>query len=1021
MNLADLLRSSNLPPELSQSIRQSAADMAQTAQATCEARYRGLFDSTPHPLWEMDFSSLRRDLTAPLGPSDGSPRRLAGQADRSAPESPPTVGLQSVRLLAENRAARELRGVPESTTPDAGPAELWGGRAASDLAQALSLAGCGASALDVPTQLLDRDGRYCEALLRWSVVTGCEDDWERCLVTMAEPPTDALSPGDPPLNRFLDALPLGVHLYDLTADGHLIFRNANRAGRFLGGVDCADLLGLPLEAAFPAFAGTGVPQTLRRVAQDGHAWSAERMAYGDGRSSGAYDVLAVQTRPGAVAVVFRDVTERRRAEEALASRVRALTQPAVDVDQIAFEDLFDLDDLQHIQDMFAAATGVASIITRTDGTPICKPSRFCRLCSDIIRKTETGLRNCYHSDAMIGRYRPDGPVIQPCLSGGLWDAGASITVGGTHVANWLIGQVRDETQTEERMRQYAREIGADEGAVVEAFREVPTMSRERFGQVAETLFALANYLSATAYQNVLQARFIREREQAEAALRDSEERWQFALEGAGDGVWDWDLRTNEVYFSPQWKAMLGYADDEIPHHLEEWDRRVHPDDKAQAYAGIEAHLAGRTPLYVSEHRLLCRDGRYKWILVRGKVMRRADDGTPLRFVGIHSDLTDRRRAEGDLRASEERLRLAVETGRVGYWEWDVAAGRTTYGGSFDDITGTHVQGQALGNEEALAIAHPDDRDRARQAMHRLVEGLEAEELEFRVIGDDGAVRHVLSRARALRDATGKVTRVVGATSGTTERKRAEDAQRLAAIGQLAAGVAHEFNNLLAGMMMWAERAEAVRTTAVYERLVEVVLRSTTRGAEISGSLATFARTRAPRREVVDVVAPLEAAVTVAAKQIGLAGIELVREYVSPMRLALADPDQLEQVFLNLIINACQAMPDGGRLTLAVTHEGGAPGSVVTSLSDTGIGIPPENLPRVLEPFFTTKGLLGESDTPGVGLGLSVSHGIVTAHGGTIEITSQVGIGTTVRVSLSAHEGAVRPPSEAGAGSPAGAG
>jgi len=604
-------------------------------------------------------------------------------------------------------------------------------------------------------------------------------------------------------------------------------------------------------------------------------------------------------------------------------------------------------------------------------------------------------------------------VIQPCLSGGLWDAGASITVGGTHVANWLIGQVRDETQTEDRMRQYAREIGADEQAVVEAFREVPTMSRERFGQVAETLFVLANYLSATAYQNVLQARFIREREQAEAALRDSEERWQFALEGAGDGVWDWDLRTNDVHYSHQWKAMLGYADDEVPHRFEEWERRVHPDDKAQAYADIEAHLAGKTPVYVSEHRLLCKDGHYKWILVRGKVMRRAEDGTPLRFVGVHSDLTDRRNAEEALRASEERLRLAVETGQVGYWEWDAAAGRTTYAGCFSEVTGVSTEGPARTDEEALAVIHPDDRKRVREALNSVLEGRHAVELEYRVVGDDGVVRHVMSRARGLRDATGKVTRVAGATIGTTERRRAENAQRLAAIGQLAAGVAHEFNNLLACMMMWAERAETVQTLAVYERLVEVVLRSTARGAEISGGLATFARTRDPHREPVDVVNPLEAAVAVAARSIGLAGVELVRQYAAPTRHVLADPSQLEQVFLNLIINACQAMPDGGQLTLSVTNEGSAPGSVITSVSDTGGGIPAQDLPRVFEPFFTTKGLLGESDTPGTGLGLSVSHGIVTAHGGTIEISSRVGGGTTVRVGLSAHEGVAEPPPQGG--------
>ena len=218
-----------------------------------------------------------------------------------------------------------------------------------------------------------------------------------------------------------------------------------------------------------------------------------------------------------------DITERKRAEEALEKRLVALTRPLEDETaqgiSVAFEDLFNLKDIQRLQDEFASATGVASIITHTDGTPITRPSNFCRLCSDIIRETDKGRFNCYNSDAVLGRFNPGGPIVQPCMSGGLWDAGAAISVGGLHIANWLIGQVRDQRQTEENMRAYAREIEADEEAVVQAFLEVPAMSREQFGRVSQALFTLANQLSTSAYQNVQQARFITERKRAEEALQ----------------------------------------------------------------------------------------------------------------------------------------------------------------------------------------------------------------------------------------------------------------------------------------------------------------------------------------------------------------------------------------------------------------------------------------------------------------------------------------------------------------------
>lgn len=213
----------------------------------------------------------------------------------------------------------------------------------------------------------------------------------------------------------------------------------------------------------------------------------------------------------------QEIGERKLIEEALSRRLVALTEPLETTD-ISFTDLFNIDDMQKIQDAFAEAFNLASLITNPDGTPITRPSRFCRLCIDIIRETEKGLANCVFSDSIIGRQNPDGPNIQPCLSGGLWDAGASITLGGKHVANWLVGQVRNEAVDEEKMLHYAAEIGADEDAFRLALQDVPVMSIEQFTKIANLLFVLAKELSLKAFQNVQQARFITERRQAEEEL-----------------------------------------------------------------------------------------------------------------------------------------------------------------------------------------------------------------------------------------------------------------------------------------------------------------------------------------------------------------------------------------------------------------------------------------------------------------------------------------------------------------------
>lgn len=143
-------------------------------------------------------------------------------------------------------------------------------------------------------------------------------------------------------------------------------------------------------------------------------------------------------------------------------------------------------------------------------------------------------------------------------------------------------------------------------------------------------------------------------------LKESEVRWHFALENAGDGVWDWNAVTNEVFYSTQWKAMLGYEEAEIGDTLEEWSGRVHPEDIKQCLEKVEQHLKNETPIYVSEHRIKCKDGSYKWVLDRGKVIEWTKDGKPKRVIGIHSDISERKINEAKIKESEIFLQGILE-------------------------------------------------------------------------------------------------------------------------------------------------------------------------------------------------------------------------------------------------------------------------------------------------------------------------------------------------------------------------
>ncbi len=219
------------------------------------------------------------------------------------------------------------------------------------------------------------------------------------------------------------------------------------------------------------------------------------------------------------ATVFQDVTEQKTLSEALEKRIVSLTQPLEDDSEIKFEEIFNIDEIQKIQDAFSTATGVAALITDSKGVPITKPSNFVRLCNNIIRKTDKGLKNCMYSDRIIGKANPNGPTYQPCLSGGLWDGGTSITAGDKHIANWLVGQILDESISKEKMLEYADIIGADKEDFRKALDEIPMMSREKFKQICDALYLIAQQLSKLALQNINQARFISQQKKSESIIQ----------------------------------------------------------------------------------------------------------------------------------------------------------------------------------------------------------------------------------------------------------------------------------------------------------------------------------------------------------------------------------------------------------------------------------------------------------------------------------------------------------------------
>jgi PAS domain S-box-containing protein len=268
-------------------------------------------------------------------------------------------------------------------------------------------------------------------------------------------------------------------------------------------------------------------------------------------------------------------------------------------------------------------------------------------------------------------------------------------------------------------------------------------------------------------------RDITDRRRTEAALRQSEERLKLAFEGAQEGVWDWNLESGAVVYSPRWKQMLGYADEEIEPHVSAWERLLHPDDRARA-AEVNDAVARGARAYEGEFRLRHKDGHYVHVLSRGLAVRREPGGPVVRIVGTHFDLTERKRTEAALRESQERLSLAFEGAQEGVWDWNLETNAVVYSPRWKQMLGYSDEEIEPHVSAWERLVHPDDRANADRANESVARGDRMYEAEFRLRHKDGHYVHVLSRGFPVRrEPGGPVVRIVGTHFDLTERKRTE--------------------------------------------------------------------------------------------------------------------------------------------------------------------------------------------------------------------------------------------------------
>lgn len=833
---------------------------------------------------------------------------------------------------------------------------------------------------------------------------------------------EALRKSEDRLRSIIESSPMGVHLYELDADGRLIFTGANPASDRILGLDCKPLIGKTIEESFPPLLSTEVPDRYRLAAREGVPWHSEHIDYEDDRIRGAYEIFVFQTSPGRMASFFQDISERKKLElektryfeeierfnrlfvgreqriidlkrtindlsmELKRNPVFDLTQidemsetdpsgvsegiaaPAEDDLSMNYEltELIDLKEIQPLLNYFSQTFGVATGIVSLDGKILVK-SFWQAICTEYHRINSQTCQRCIESDTTLSNLVKDGDQISifQCRNG-LTDAAAPIRINGRPIAIVFVGQFLLTPPDLSFFQRQAADFGFEESGYLEALRRVPVIPEEKLSRILGFLSTLSELIAQMGVDRIRQ-------KQAESIL---------------------EQRANELDASnrellQQRAAAISLA-----------------EDAEIARAAVE-------------------------------------------------------RTQTVLKENEERFRILFEYSPISLWEEDFSAVMAYF---------DHLKTEGVIDIPAYLEIHPEAISHCAKLMRILDVNQESVRLHEAASKDDlingltktftpetyivfkkelialcnhrrwleidtilqtlaGEPRYVTIRWQVPKGYEETYARVIVSIVDITERKRSEEerekleiqlrqAQKMEAVGQLAGGVAHDFNNLLQVINGYSEMA--LHTLSEEQRAykyLQDVEKAGKRAAGLVSQLLAFSRRQLMKPEDLD----LNEVIANLLKMMGRVIGEHIRlDFIPghPLGMIFADRNMMDQVIMNLCVNARDAMPGGGTLSIETRnvqidleyceiHSDGKPGRyILVSVTDTGCGMDEDTRAKIFEPFFTTK-----EPGQGTGLGLATVYGIVKQHDGMIQVYSEINKGTCFNIYLPANERIAAPVAE----------
>ena len=505
---------------------------------------------------------------------------------------------------------------------------------------------------------------------------------------------------------------------------------------------------------------------------------------------------------------------------------------------------------------------------------------------------------------------------------------------------------------------------------------------------------------------------ITQRKESEETLKKERERLSGILKGTNSGTWEWNVQSGETVFNDRWFGIIGYTREECsPVDIETWIKFCHPEDLKVSNKLLESHFQGDSDYYEFEARMRHKNGQWIWVLDRGRVVTWTNEGKPLKMMGTHQDITERKTAERALLESErkyKRITDGVPGNVMTYMRKPDGNDQLLHVSKGVEKLYEVSQEAAMRNTGLLwERVHADDVDHIREALVESAKNLTEVEAEHRLVMPNGSIKWVHSVGIPSRQEDGATvwdTVQLEVTDKKSLELQLQQSQKMEAVGRLAGGVAHDFNNMLGVILGNVEltMSEMSPDLPSYSDLEEIKS-AAERSADLTRQLLAFARKQNVVRTVVDINKTVTNMTSVLRRLIG-EPVKLTWLPGNPLWPVLIDPGQIDQIMANLCVNARDAIAGAGEIKIETANlsldaadiPDGAelrPGEyVMIRVSDNGCGMNPETLDKVFEPFFTTK-----ENEKGTGLGLATVYGIVKQNNGHIRVDSEPGERTTFEI------------------------